>query len=185
MTKFAVLFLLIVILVGVLYGCGLISPPAGSPTSEPPAAEMLPVLPGYNTFEGQLLTDYISTLSEGAAVLAGQPELAVTIAAVDRVIGCYQTIGAVRARVYSQADDPLSAGTVAIADRNILLDPTNLFSCILPSAPEGLLPADGIEPCSASYTISREGNEFYVLYAATTSEVCQAFCSALEECTAH
>ena len=88
---------------------------------ENPAAELLPDLSGYNTVEGESLTDYISKLSEGAALLAGQPELALAIAAVDQVIGCYQEVGAVEARVYAVEDDPLSAGVVAVGDRNKLL----------------------------------------------------------------
>lgn len=173
-------FLLCLILAGLLVGCDLLGGGNDNPTP-PPAADMLPNLSGYNTIEGQTLTDYISTLAEGASLLAGQPELAATIAAVDGVISCYQQVGAVRARVYSKADAPLTAGTVAIADRNALLDPLNLFNCLL--APRG--PESGFEPCTASYTLSRDDNEFYIVYAGTTGEMCQLFCSQLEGCTAH
>ncbi len=79
---------------------------------------------------------------------------------------------------------PLSAGTVAIADRKALLDPANLFKCIAPNVgPRAQVVK--IEPCTASYTLSRDGNEFYILYAGTTLEICQAFCANLDGCTAH
>jgi hypothetical protein len=165
-----------------LSGCG--SPPI----AEPPAAEMLPDLPGYNVVEGQLLTDYISTLSGGAAMLAGQPELAVAVVVVDQIVSCYQDVGAAQARLYSNEKEPLSAGAVAIADRDALLDPMNLVKCVAPMALDTTgaeSSATRIEPCSASYTLSRDGNEFYILYAGTTSEICQAFCANLEGCTAH
>jgi hypothetical protein len=152
---------------------------------ENPAADLLPELPGYNTVEGELLADYISKLSGGAALLAGQPELALAVAALDQVVGCYQEVGAAEARVYSDEDDPLSAGLVAVGDRNKLLDPENLFACIGPALPsEGDPPTDmaTIRPCAASYTLKREDNEFYIIYAATTEEVCQTFCTALEGC---
>jgi hypothetical protein len=155
---------------------------------ENPAADLLPDLPGYNMVEGDLLTDYIGKLSGGAALLVGQPELAAAIVAVDQVIGCYQDVGAVEARVYSLEDDPLSAGVVAIGDRNKLLDPENLFACVAPALPaEGDEPIDmaTIRPCTASYTLARDDNEFYIIYAATTVEVCQSFCAALEGCETH
>jgi hypothetical protein len=178
-------YLLCVIgLVALLSSCDTPSPTSPSPT--PPAAEMLPTLSGYNVVEGQLLTDYMGTLSGGAALLAGHPELAATIGAVDQIISCYQEIGAVRARVYSNQAEPLSAGAVAIADRNQLLDPTNLFNCTLRPLTQGRGTfSTRIEPCSASYTLARGDNEFYILYAGSTAEVCQAFCTNLEGCTAH
>jgi hypothetical protein len=78
----------------------------------------------------------------------------------------------------------LSAGAVAIADKKALLDPVNLFRCVAPNLrPEAQ--AIKIEPCKASYTLTRDGNDFYILYAGTTLEICQAFCRNLEDCTAH
>lgn len=163
-----------------LSSCDIFNPPP----AEPPAVQMLPVLSGYNVVEGQDLTGYISTLSEGAALLAGQLELVAAIEAVDQVIGCYQEVGAVRARVYSNEAEPLSAGAVAIADRNALLDPLNLFKCVRPGEViTGF--AEGIEPCSASYTLEKDDNTFYVIYVGTTLEICQAFCAELEGCEAH
>jgi hypothetical protein len=164
-------------------GCDLL-PGSGGSTPQPPAVTMLPDLPGYTVVEGQTLTGYIGKLSGGAALLTGQPELAATLTAVDAIIGCYQQVGAVRARVYSNQAQPLSSGAVAIADRNALLDPANLFKCVAPSAALGAQ-AVKIEPCKASYTLARDGNEYYILYAGTTQEICQAFCKNLEGCTAH
>ena len=172
-----------IIVVVTLSGCELLPGPGGS-TAQPPAATLLPNLPGYAAVEGQTLTGYIGKLSGGAALLTGQPELAATLVAVDAIIGCYQQVGAVRARVYSSQASPLSAGAVAIADKKALLDPANLFRCVAPSLrPE--VQAVKIEPCKASYTLTRDGNEFYILYAGTTQDICQAFCRNLEGCTAH
>jgi len=163
-----------------LSGCDLLP---GGPTAEPPAAAMLPTLSGYATVEGQTLTAYIGKLSGGAALLAGQPELAAALAAVDGIIGCYQQVGAVRARVYSNQAAPLTAGAVAVADRNVLTDPMNLFRCV---APNVLAQQEvKLQPCKATYTLKRDGNEFYILYAGTTPEICRAFCASLEGCTAH
>jgi hypothetical protein len=166
----------------VLQGCD------QEPDGPPPAADMLPTLPGYNQVEGQTITTYVSTLAGGAALLGGQPQLAATVAVVDHIIGCYQDVGAVRARVYSQGEQPLAAGAIAIGDRNELQDPANLFRCVLPASLEAIPTGPQgieVEPCTANYVLSREDNEFYVIYAGTTPAVCQAFCANLEGCVAH
>ena len=155
-----------------------------NPTLAAVPVVMLPKLSGYNEVEGQTLTSYIGKLSGGAALLTGQPELAATLTAVDAIVGCYQQVGAVRARLYSNQASPLSAGTVAIADRNALLDPANLFRCVRPNIGFQAQSVK-IQPCAANYTLSRDGDEFYILYAGTTLEICQAFCANLEGCTAH
>lgn len=154
--------------------------------TDPPAARLLPDLPAYRQVEGQTITAYIGALSEGAALLAGQPQLAVTIGVVDQVIGCYQDVGGVRARIYSHGARPLEAGVVAVADEAVLNDPDVLFHCITPAAlsledPTEML----IEPCAAAYTLVNENGTFYIIYAATNYSVCRDFCSALEGCTTH
>ena len=173
--------LFVTLLLFITAGCSVLG--GDDVATTPPAVAMMPELPGYNTIEGQTITGYLSTVSGGATLLAGQPELAAAITAIDSIISCYQDIGAVRARVYSDQEEPLSAGAVAIADRNALASPANLFRCVsLPMAAEE---AGGIQPCTASYTLERDDNAFYIIYAGTTTEICQAFCSELEGCTAH
>lgn len=154
--------------------------------TDPPAARLLPDLQTYRQVEGQTITSYIGALSEGAALLAVQPQLAVTIGAIDQVIDCYQDVGGVRARVYSRAEQPLQAGIVAVVDKTRVNDPDYLFRCVTPAA----LNLEGaeepyFEPCTAAYTLEREDGTFYIIYAASSPEVCQAFCSALEGCTTH
>ena len=187
MSKNLSTWILLALLAALLSGCesisGLLQPKPGVP----PAVEMLPDLPDHTVVEGQTLTEYIGSLSQGAALLAGRPDLAALALGVDKFIGCYQDVGAVQARVYSNKENPLSAGAVAIADRNALLDPRNLLACLSPSveAGEAGIQSFAIKPCSASYTLTRDNNEFYILYAGTTEEICQAFCAQLEGCTAH
>ena len=173
----------VIAILALLSGCDQL-PGTTGPTVQPPAVTMLPKLSGYNEVEGQTLTSYIGKLSGGTSLLTGHPELAATLTAVDAIVGCYQQVGAVRARLYSNQATPLSAGTVAIADRNALLDPANLFRCVRPNIGFQAQSVT-IQPCSTSYTLSRDGNEFYILYAGTTLEICQAFCTNLEGCTAH
>ena len=157
----------------------------GDQDEEPPVTGMLPNLSGYNTVEGQTLTDYIGELGGGAALLTENPALAAAAFAVEQIVDCYQDVGAVQGRLYSNQESPLSAGAVAIADRNALLDPQNLFKCVAPAIPDAGAGVPEIKPCTASYTLAKDDNEFYIAYVGTTEEICRAFCAALEGCTAH
>ncbi|MGC9393599.1 MAG: hypothetical protein ACP5J4_01945 [Anaerolineae bacterium] len=187
MSKHITRWVSLAFLVALLSGCDFISGLLEPTPAIPPSAEMLPDLPDYTVVEGQTLTEYIGSISQGAALLTGHPDLAALALGVDEFIGCYQDVGAVRARVYSNKENPVSAGAVAIADRNALLDPKNLLACLRPIAEADDASAQGlsIEPCAASYTLTRDDNEFYILYAGTTQEICQTFCAQLEGCTAH
>ncbi|MCA9866762.1 MAG: hypothetical protein KC410_09775 [Anaerolineales bacterium] len=154
--------------------------------TDPPAARLLPDLPAYRQVEGQTLTSYIGALSEGAALVAGQPQLAVTVGVVDQAIDCYQEVGAVRARLYSHGERPLEAGLVAIVDDARINDPSNLFRCVAPAT----LDLEGsdepvLEPCTAAFTLVREGHTFHVIYAGSTYSVCRDFCSSIEGCQVH
>jgi len=177
-------YLWLIAIAMLLGGVGIFLGANGTGT-EPPAAEMLPELPGYNMVEDQKLAEYIKTLGGGASLLLGHPELAAAVAIVDQIVGCYQEAGAVRMRAYANQEFPLSAGAVAIADRNALLDPVNLFRCVAPVIPDASAERPEIQPCTARYTLSRDDNEFYIVYVGTTEAICQDFCAALEGCTAH
>ena len=181
LSKYLIRLSCVAAIVVLLGGCE--EPPSlATPTPVPPAAALLPSLPGYIVVEGETLTSFIGKLSGGAALLAGQPELAAAIMAVDGIVGCYQQVGAARARVYSNQTAPLTAGAVAVADRNTLADPGNFFRCV---APNLLAQETKIQPCQAAYTLKRDGNEFYIIYAGTTLDMCRTFCSRLEGCAAH
>jgi hypothetical protein len=157
--------------------------PGGGDT---PAAQLLPVLPIYRTVEGQTITAYVGALGEGVALLAGNPQAALTIGVLDNVIGCYQEVGGVRARTYSHAERPLEAGLVAVVDESVVNDPDTLFRCVTPTA-LGLesTQRESPEPCTAAYTLLRDDGTFYVIYAASTVSTCRDFCGALEGCVVH
>ena len=172
-----------------LFACTLNNPqstavPPVQPTTVPPVVQLMPNLHGHQVIEGREIKDYIAGLAEGAALLSGHPELAPLIAKVDSVITCYHGAGAVNARIYSDEAFPLSSGAIAIADRNRLSDPATLFRCvggrILP-----LSAKPSLNPCAFSYTLGRDDNEFYIIYAGTTQEICHTFCVNLEGCSGH
>ncbi len=158
--------------------CGLGKP---TPTGTPPVVQLMPDLPGYKTVEGQAIQDYIASLAEGGALLSANPQLALLIEKVDSAIACYQKAGALNAQIFVDEAFPLSSGAIAIADRNRLTDPATLFECV----GGGVMPFSDqptIQPCSHSYTLPRDDNEFYIIYVGTTQEICQTFCEHLEGC---
>ena len=178
MFRLFAVFVTVIIFLVALVGCD----PPGSTTTL--AADLLPELSGYNTIEGQSFTDALTTLGAMAS-LVGQPEFGAPITAIGGLMGCYQEAGAVSARVYSDQAEPRNSGVVAIGDRNALQNPLIFLRCV--SGPVEQLSTESvtIKPCKYSYTLAREENEFYILYAGLTPDVCHAFCSNLEACTAH
>jgi len=158
-----------------LTGCDLFSGRRGS------APDLLPEVPNARTIEGQTIVQYLSTLADGEALKALHPELWAAAQITEGVITCYQEIGAVAVRVYSDRDFSLSAGMVAIVDRNAIADPANLAKCI-GSGLQLYSTVPTIKPCASSYTLQKDDNEFYIAYVGTTREMCDAFCSKLEGC---
>ena len=154
-------------------------------TQEGSARAMLPDVPDTTVVEGQTVTQFLAKLADGAALAAANPQLIPLVQRVEASLTCYQDLGAVALRTYTDKQFPLSAGMVAIMDRKALSDPANFANCVLGSA-QGAANAQRpvIQPCTKSYTLKKDDNEFYIAFVATTQEMCQAFCSRLEGCTA-
>jgi hypothetical protein len=153
-----------------------------SPTGTPPVVQMMPNLPGYRVVEGKTLQEYIATLSEGAALLSGNPEMAFLIEKVDRAADCYQDTGALNMRIFTDEGFPLSSGVIAIADQNRLTDPSTLLNCVGGELMPFSTQQARLDVCSNRYTLDRDDNSFHVIYVGTTQEICQAFCASLEGC---
>lgn len=168
------LWLLMLILVLTIAGC------TGQKGS---AKDMLPEVPDTAVVEGETITQFLAKVADGAALAAANPELIPLIQRVEASLTCYQGLGAVALRTYTDKTFPLSAGIVAIIDRNALTDPANFANCVLGRAQADASAAPTINPCSKTYTLKKDDNEFYIAYIATTEEMCTAFCSKLEGCT--
>jgi hypothetical protein len=148
------------------------------------AKDMLPSVPNTTVVEGQTITQFLAKVADGAALVAANPQLIPLIQRVEASLTCYQDLGAVALRTYTDKTFPLSAGMVAIIDRKALTDPVNFANCMLGKANGGEFgAATAINPCVKTYTLKKDDNEFYIAYIATTQEMCQAFCSRLEGCT--
>ncbi len=158
---------------------------ACDPGASPTADDLMPdAIGGYKITEGKNLTEAITRLAEGASLLAGQPEIALAVEGVDRIMQCYEDAGAVSGRIFTKEGDVLSSGVIVIVDRNRLTNPQTFLDCVRPqSGPEMTQAESLIEPCGATYTLNRDNNAYYILYAGTRPEVCKTFCGTLEGCT--
>jgi hypothetical protein len=146
------------------------------------AKDMLPDVPNSSVVEGETITQFLAKAADGAALAAANPELIPLIQRVEASLTCYQGLGAVALRTYTDKTFPLSAGVVAIIDRNALTNPTNFANCVMGRA-QAKAAGVTIDPCVKTYTLKKDDNEFYIAYIATTKEMCTAFCSKLEGCT--
>ena len=158
---------------------------AACQTQKGSAQDMLPAVPNTAVVEGQTITQFLAKIADGAALLAANPQLVPVIQRVEASLTCYQDLGAVALRTYTDKTFPLSAGVVAIIDRKALTNPANFANCVVGKA-QGVAPGPSqptIQPCTKSYTLKKDDNEFYIAYIATTPAMCQAFCSKLEGCT--
>ncbi len=156
----------------------------GLETTDSAAASLLPNLPEYRQVEGQTLTTYIGALAEGAALLGAQPQIAAAVAAVDEAVACYQSVGAVAARVYSHRENPLAAGAVAVADLDRILDPETLAACVGPGllSQESVLGQPGTA-CLMTYTLAGEDGRFGIALMGSTASSCIDLCSDLAGCS--
>ena len=147
------------------------------------AKDMLPDVPNTTVVEGQTVTQFLAKLANGAALAAANPELIPVIQRIETSASCYQNVGAVALRTYTDKTFPLSAGIVAIVDRNALTDPANFLNCVVKPQPGVEAATPTLEPCAKTYTLKKDDNEFYVAFVATTPQMCETFCSKLEGCT--
>jgi hypothetical protein len=148
------------------------------------ATALLPNVPTANIVEGRTISEFLAGLPGGAALKTSFPQLFTVVEYVEQVTSCYQKIGAVAVRTYSDKVTPLSSGTVAIVDRNAITDPANLIACLGNTPNPSAQAQPAISPCAKTYTLKKENNEFYIAYIASTQEMCTAICSGLEGCTA-
>jgi len=156
---------------------------SGCTSQKGSAQDLLPDVPNSTVVEGQTITQFLAKAADGAALAAANPELIPLIQRVESSLTCYQGLGAAALRTYTDKDFPLSAGVVAIIDRNALTNPANFANCVLGRAQAEASAVPSIDPCTKTYTLKKDNNEFYIAYIATTKEMCNAFCSKLEGCT--
>lgn len=163
-------------------GTGGLVPTTGDTASDPSAVQrFLPNIPGYNVTDADSLVDAITAVTGGASLLTGNPVTAAMVAQIDGMIQCYQNVGAVGARIYTQANigqllegQVPAVGALAMINQDRLVN--NFLPCALGSAGDSFR-AQGaaVEPCSGSGSFVAEGETIHYLYAATQPDLCAQF----------
>ena len=89
------------------------------------ASALLPEVPNTTVVEGQSISDFIAKLADGAALATANPQLVSLVEKAQGTLACLQQTGAAAVRTYTDKTFPLSAGFVAIIDRNAITNPAN------------------------------------------------------------
>lgn len=174
------LYLLLILLL--FTACSAVAGPTGDTASDPAAAQrFLPNIPGYTATEADSITDALAAAGVGGSLLTGNAPLAAVVAKIDDMIQCYQNVGAVAARVYTQVDignliqgQVPKVGALAVINQDRL--ERNFLNCAL-SVAGGLSAqsADQMQPCGGSGTTVVNNERIHYVFAATAPELCAIF----------
>ena len=184
------IFALLALMV-MLVGCSAVGDIVGGavPTTGDTAADassaqrFLPNLSnyGYTSTEASSISTAIASVGGSASLLTGNPAAAALIAEIDSMIQCYQGVGAVAARVYTESNistvlqgEIPKVGALAVINQDRLVN--NFLQCVVPSA---FSAQAAIEPCFGSGSFSRDGETLHYLYAASNPELCTLFAAAM------
>lgn len=163
-----------------LVGCGIV-PATGDKNTDAAAAQQFvpPNIPGYNSTDAASITDALSKVGAAGSLITGNILSAGAIAKLDNVIACYQSVGAVSARVYTDvniAANPNAPKIGVLAVVNTTRIQRNLFSCVLDSGRASAQTlSNEIQPCGGSGEKVVNGETLNYVYAATTPELCATF----------
>jgi len=137
---------------------------------------------GYTSIEASSISSAIASVGGSASLLTGDPVAAALIGQIDGMIQCYQSVGAVAARIYTESDlsgalqgDIPKVGALAVINQDRLAN--NFLQCaVLPGMRSQ---SAGVEPCLGSGTFSRDGETLHYVYAASNPELCSLFVAAM------
>jgi hypothetical protein len=172
-------FGLILVLALVAAGCRLVPGTGDTSTDAAAAQNFVPAsIAGYNVTEANSVTDALTKVGVAGSVVTGNLPMAGAIAKLDDLIRCYQGVGAVAARVYTEQTMPTAGipkiGVLAVINttrlqRNFLQCAANIGGASAQGA------TDQIQPCGGSggFTVNSERLEY--LFAATSPELCTTF----------
>jgi len=153
------------------------------------ASQFLPTLGGYLTVaDAGSISDALTAIGAPASILTGNPIAAAAFAQVDGMIGCYQNVGALAAKVYVQTDigavvagQVPRVGAMAVINQDRLAN--NFLPCALGSEGSNRFGAQGaeeqIQPCTGSGTFSVNNETLTYVYAATNPDLCAQFQAAI------
>jgi len=169
---------MIIILLLIAAGCRLVPGTGDSSTDAASASNFVPAsIPGYNATDAANIVDALTKAGVPASIVTGNLPLAGAIAKLDGMIQCYQSVGAVAAKVFTEqniANSPIpKIGVIAVVNTTRL--GRNFLQCAVNIGDASAQRADEIQPCggSGSFVVNNENLEY--VFAATTPELCTIF----------
>jgi hypothetical protein len=170
--------LVLSILLLIVAGCRLVPGTGDSSTDAASASNFVPAsIPGYNATDASNIADALTKAGVPVSVVTGNLPLAGAIAKLDGMIQCYQSVGAVAAKVFTDqniTNSPIpKIGVVAVVNTTRL--GRNFLQCAINIGDASVQSANEIQPCgsSGSFVVNNENLEY--VFAATTPELCTVF----------
>ena len=173
------LFLVAAALV-LLVGCQVV-PGTGDKNTDAAAAQSFvpPSIPGYDATDAASITDALTKVGAAGSLLTGNIVSAGAIAKLDNMIACYQSVGAVAARVYVDKNialNPNAPKVGVLAVINTTRIQRNFLNCVLNTGgASAQAAANELQPCGGSGEKVVNGETLNYVYAATTPELCATF----------
>jgi hypothetical protein len=161
-------------------GCRLVPGTGDTSTDAASASNFVPTnVAGYNVTEASSITDALTKVGVAGSVVTGNLPLAGAVAKLDDLIRCYQNVGAVAARVYTEQNMPTvgipKIGALAVINTTRLQ--RNFLSCAanIGGGASAQGASEEIQPCggSGSFVVNNENLEY--VFAATSPELCSFF----------
>lgn len=164
---------MLTLLVSVLTACSLPWPGRNR------TLEQLPNLSGYRQHEGADLADNLASNEILDMLLLGRPELAAVAEIIGQAGNCAQDQGVINWRVYVSEADPTAAGVVVVASQKQSTNPQVLLQC-----GASLVSRRGLgdlSPCNAAFRYTTQDDTYFVYYAASQQQLCDAFDQAMPD----
>ncbi len=141
---------------------------------------------GYTMTNANNITDALATVGSGAQIISGNPASAAMIAKIGDMISCYQSVGAIAAGIYTDANVAQlttgqipKVGALGIVNRDRVA--RDLLPCALNTGQRGFAAQSAeVQPCAGSGTFTRQGETLDYVFAATDPQLCTLIQSALQ-----
>ncbi len=153
-----------------------------APTKEGSALSLMPNVGGYNRTDTKDVQGALANLAAGSAALTGNVQFSALIKIADRYASCYRNAGAFEAVIYTNQSNPILTGAILIINNGVASNPAIFLTCLnakAPSTGQSIVP----QPCTNHYTLPAANNSYEIMYVGSDTQVCTAFCSALQGCT--
>jgi hypothetical protein len=169
-------FLAVFVVLLIAAGCRLVPGTGDKSTDAAAAQNFVPAsIPGYNVTEATSVSDALAKLGLGASVLTGNLPMAGMIAKLDGMIQCYQSVGAVSARIYTEQNLPTTGipklGALAVV--NTTRVGRNFLQCAVNTGVSAQ--SAELQPCGGSGSFKVNNEDLEYVFAATTPDLCATF----------